>query len=289
MLALLTAPAEGAAASAPSFRFADPDEPQLAVADLGVTRGDGIFETIGVQAGRAQAVDAHLARLARSAALLELPAPREDAWREAVIAVTGQLPADREAYVKLVHTRGVEGTGVATGWVLGAVSPDHGETRTCGIGVVLLDRGLPHDIAGAAPWLLLGAKTLSYAGNMAALREARRRGADDALFLSSDGFLLEGATSSLVLRFGDRLVTPSTGLGILAGTTQADAFRFARGLGMTTGYEVLPRDALDQADAAWLLSSVRYAAPVRAVDGVERAIDAALTARMNAFLTARTA
>ena len=46
--------------------------------------------------------------------------------------------------------------------------------------------------------------------------------------VSSDGYLLEGATSNLLLSRGDRLITPSTSLGILAGTTQAEAFRFAR-------------------------------------------------------------
>lgn len=288
VLALLTAPAEGGVAPTSAYRFADPDEPRLSVSDLGVTRGDGVFETVGVQGGRAQAVDAHLARLARSAALLELPAPWEDAWREALIAAAERLPADREAFVKLMYTRGVEGSGVPTGWVLGALSPDHTAARTRGIAVAVLDRGVPHDVAGAAPWLLLGAKTLSYAVNMAALREVRRRGAEDALFVSSDGYLLEGPTSSLVLRLDDRLVTPSPGLGILAGTTQADAFRFARGRGLTTGYEVLPRSALEQADAAWLLSSVRNAAPVRSVDGQERAVDVDFTADLNAFLLART-
>jgi 4-amino-4-deoxychorismate lyase len=171
--------------------------------------------------------------------------------------------------------------------VLGSPSPDHTVARTSGIAVVVLDRGLPHDSAGELPWLLQGAKTLSYAVNMAALREARRRDADDALFVSSDGVLLEGPTSNLLLKRGDRLVTPSTSLGILAGTTQAEAFRFARLHGLTTSYEVLGPEALAAADALWFLSSVRNAAPVRSVDGVERPIDAAFTAELNAHLLAR--
>src|SRR5206468_8857480 len=117
-------------------------------------------------------------------------------------------------------------------------------------------------------WLLQGAKTLSYATNMAALREAKRRGVDDALFVSSDGYLLEGPTSNLVLKRGDRLITPSTSLGILAGTTQAAAFAFGRSRDLLTSYELLPREALDDADGLWLLSSVRNAAPIREIDGV---------------------
>ncbi|GAA2749426.1 aminodeoxychorismate lyase [Amnibacterium kyonggiense] len=286
VLAVLTAPDAGREAPEP-FRFVDPDTAVLQVRDLGATRGDGVFETMGVGSGRAQAVDAHLARLARSAAMLELPEPDEAAWRAATIAVAERLAHHAEGFVKLVYTRGVEGTGRPTGWVLGSPSPDHTAARTAGIDVVVLDRGLPHDSAGELPWLLQGAKTLSYAVNMAAIREAKRRGADDALFVSSDGFLLEGPTSSLLLQRGDRLLTPSTSLGILAGTTQAEAFRFGRAQGLTTSYEVLTPDALADADALWLLSSVRNAAPIKAIDGVARSIDAEFTSRLNAHLLAR--
>ena len=286
VLAVLTAPAAGGEAGEP-FRFADPATPLVSVLDLGVTRGDGVFETLGVGGGRAQAVDAHLARLARSAAMLELPAPDESAWRAAAIAVAERLADHAEAFVKLVYTRGIESTGQPTGWVLGSPSPDHTAARTAGISVTVLDRGLAHDSTGDLPWLLQGAKTLSYALNMAAGREARRRGVDDALFVSSDGYLLEGPTSNLLIKRGDRLITPSTSLGILAGTTQAEAFRFARSEGMTTSYEVLPREALESADALWLLSSVRNAAPIREIDGVSRPIDATFTAALNAHLLAR--
>jgi 4-amino-4-deoxychorismate lyase len=270
-----------------AFRFTDPAAPVVSVVDLGVTRGDGVFETLGVSEGRAQAVDAHLARLARSAAMLELPEPDEAAWRAATFAVAERLAGHAEAFVKLVYTRGVEGSGQPTGWALGAPSPDHTAARTGGIRVTVLDRGLPHDSAGELPWLLQGAKTLSYAVNMAAGREAKRRGVDDALFVSSDGYLLEGPTSNLLIKRGDRLITPSTSLGILAGTTQAEAFRFARGEGMTTSYELLRLEALESADALWLLSSVRNAAPIREIDGVARPIDPAFTARLNAHLLAR--
>lgn len=286
VLAVLTAPAAGGEADEP-YRFVDPAVPLVSAVDLGVTRGDGVFETLGVGEGRAQAVDAHLARLTRSAAMLDLPAPDEEAWRAAVSAVAEQLSAHVEAFVKLVYTRGVEGTGQPTGWVLGSPSPDHTVARTEGVRVTVLDRGLSHDSAGDLPWLLQGAKTLSYALNMAAGREARRRGVDDALFVSSDGFLLEGPTSNLLIKDGDRLITPSTSLGILAGTTQAAAFRFASGQGMSTSYEVLPRDVLESADALWLLSSVRNAAPIREIDGVGRPIDAGFTAALNAYLLAR--
>jgi 4-amino-4-deoxychorismate lyase len=285
----------------PSHYPADTAAPQLSVLDLGATRGDGVFETISVGNGHLQALEPHLARFAHSAAMLDLPVPDAEQWRRAIREVAGRLvsragvPVD-EGFVKIVLTRGLEavsgshlpGAAAPTAWALAAVAPDHSRARREGIRIVLLDRGYRHDIAQTAPWLLAGAKTLSYAVNRSVFREAARRGAEDALFLSSDGYLLEGAVSNLVLKRGDTLLTPRTDLGILAGTTQADMFGWAAGRGFATEYALLTVDDVASADAAWLVSSGRHAAPIRSVDGVDRAIDAALTSEVNAFLHART-
>ena len=119
---------------------------------------------------------------------------------------------------------------------------------------------------------------------MAAIREAKRRGADDAVFLSSDGFVLEAPTASLILRRGDTFVTPAPNGGILHGTTQLSLFEHLAAAGFATAYETVPASALQDADAAWLVSSVRLAAPIVAVDGAPLAHDAELTASMNAYL-----
>lgn len=280
---------------------ADVAAPQLSVLDLAATRGDGIFETISLGNGRLQALEPHLARFAHSAAMLDLPTPDAAHWRAAIVEVAAHLasvasePVD-EGFVKIVMSRGIEGGSgallpgatVPTGWALAAVAPDHSAARRDGIRVVLLDRGYRHDIAQTSPWLLAGAKTLSYAINRGVFREAARRGADDALFVSSDGYLLEAAVSNLVLMRGQTMLTPRTDQGILAGTTQADIFTWASGRGFATEYSMLTPDDLASADAAWLVSSGRHAAPIRAVDGVERPIDSSLTSEINAYLHART-
>jgi 4-amino-4-deoxychorismate lyase len=275
---------------------ADVAAPQLSVLDLAATRGDGIFETISLGNGHLQALEPHLARFAHSAAMLDLPVPDAAQWRAAITEVASHLLEVDEGFVKIVMSRGVEGgsgsllpgVAVPTGWALAAVAPDHSPARRDGIRVVLLDRGYRHDVAQTAPWLLAGAKTLSYAINRGVFREAARRGADDALFVSSDGYLLEAAVSNLVLKRGQTLLTPRTDLGILAGTTQADIFTWAAGRGFATEYALLTVDDLNSADATWLVSSGRHAAPIRTLDGVERAIDAPLTAEINAYLHART-
>jgi 4-amino-4-deoxychorismate lyase len=278
-------PAEGWSST---IRRSSPDAPTLLVTDLAAIRGDGIFETLGVLGGHPQQVEPHLARLAHSAAMLDLPAPNAAQWRAAIAAGAALLPDDEQGGIKLVLTRGPEGTGVPTAWVMASTAGNAFESeRTNGLRVALLDRGYDHNVAQTAPWLLAGAKTLSYAVNMAAQREARRRGADDALFVSSDGYVLEAPTSTLIARFGDRIVTPRTDIGILAGTSQLSVFDFATSGGLKAEEVLLTPDELRTADAAWLVSSVRLAAPIIAVDDTQLPLDRELTDAMNTALLAR--
>jgi len=278
----------GATAAAESRLIdADAQHPQLSVLDVAATRGDGIFETLSIGRGHPQALDAHLERFARSARILDLAAPELAVWRDAVLTIAQRLADHDESWLKIVLTRGIEGQPLPTGWAYGTVSPDFRRERTEGISVVLLDRGLRSDVSATSPWLLAGAKTLSYAVNRAAVREAQRRGSDDVIFVSSDGLLLEGPTSTLVVRRGDELSTPPDSYGILPGTTQIDLFAAADQWGLRTAVGPLTADDLHSADAAWLVSSVRHAAPVRSVDGRSLTIDSELSAAMNGFLRAR--
>lgn len=286
-LVMLNQPSADAAPhieGAPAFAFADPTVAQLSVLDLGATRGDGVFESISVGGGHPQALEHHLRRFARSAASLDLPAPDLDVWRDAILASITELDPSPEAWIKTVLTRGIEGDGRPTGWVYATQSPDFSTVRAEGVRVVMLDRGYRHDVEATSPWLLAGAKTLSYAINRAVYREAARRDADDVIFVSSDGIVLEGPTSTVIYRVGDEILTPGTGLGILEGTTQANVFRYAESLGLSTGFRLITPDDLLRADAAWLVSSVRHAVPIRALDGNALAIDSEFTAGINEYL-----
>ncbi|MCU1406644.1 MAG: 4-amino-4-deoxychorismate lyase [Glaciihabitans sp.] len=294
-LVIVTGPAADNAtpgAPAPGFHLADPDLPQLRVTDLAASRGDGVFESISVIDGHPHALEAHLNRLAQSAAILDLPRPGLPVWEAAILRVVEELDPTREASLRAVYSRGIEGGSTPTGWVYGAPSPDYSAVRSAGVGVVLLDRGYRHDIQHTAPWLLAGAKTLSYAVNRAALREANRRGADDVIFVSADGYILEGATSSVLFMVAGRLLTPgtaeTTGIGILEGTTQGDVFRWAEENNLSPTTVMATPDDLRGSDAAWLVSSSRHAVPIRSIDGQPHPLDAGITSAINSYLAGRT-
>ena len=266
-----------------TFRVVDPSAPALSVGELSTQRGDGVFESIGVVDGHAQEVEPHLQRLAHSASLCDLPAPHLGQWRAAVTRAAAEAPSG-EAVIKLILSRGVDHGPAPTAWVTAAPAGDFTAARSQGIRVVTLDRGYDSGAAERAPWLLLGAKTLSYAVNMAALREARRRGADDAIFLTSDGVVLEAPTASLILRLDGRYVTPVPTGGILHGTTQLSVFEHLEARGLPTSYARVPAADLAAAEAAWLVSSVRLAAPIIAIDGTPLAIDRTMTDELNSYL-----
>lgn len=266
-----------------TFTVVDAAAPALSVGELSTQRGDGVFESIGVINSHAQEVIPHLERLANSARLCDLPTPHLEQWRQAIAVAAAECPAG-EWVIKLILSRGVEHGPTPTAWVTAAPASDFSTVRQSGVKVVTLDRGYGLDAAERAPWLLLGAKTLSYAVNMAALREAHRRGADDAIFLSSDGFVLEAPTASLVLRFGDRFITPAPSGGILHGTTQLSVYEYLSSRGFKPGYDRVPATELAQADAAWLVSSIRLAAPITAIDAHPLPVDHALTTELNEYL-----
>jgi 4-amino-4-deoxychorismate lyase len=249
---------------------ADPDVAQIKVDDLGLLRGDGVFETVLVVGGRPRELRPHLERLARSAAMLDLPEPDLAAWERVAAQVLDRWAGSAEMVLKLVYTRGSDGdpAAVPTGFALGSeVAPAVLKARAEGVAAITLERGFAPDLAERAPWLLLGAKPLSYGVNMAALREARRRGAEDVIFTATDGSVFEGPTSNVVLAKGRTLYTPPPSIGILAGTTQAALFRGAERAGWAVKVEPLTVRDLVEGDGVFMASSVRKLTRVHTLDG----------------------
>jgi 4-amino-4-deoxychorismate lyase len=269
---------DGAAVAVPA------DQPVVTAFDQGLGRGDGVFESVAVVDGRAPYVAAHLARMRSSAALLELPDPGDDVWHALLDTVLADWPAGVEGVCRLFLTRGL-GVG-APPTALALLSPVPAEAlqqRAEGISVVSLGLGVPAAFRAGAPWLLGGAKTLSYAVNMAAQRHAHAVGADDVVFTSLEGQLLEGPTSTVVWSADGVLHTPPLDTGILPGTTMARLFARAADAGRPTAVTAGTVDDLHAADAVWLVSGVRGAVVVHTLDGVPRG-DAGLSERLRELL-----
>jgi 4-amino-4-deoxychorismate lyase len=252
-----------------------PGTPLLFADDLAAVRGDGVFETLLVRDGRACLIDAHLGRLSHSAKLIDLPKPDLSAWRHAIDLATKQWVGDTsdEAMMRLVYSRGRERGSAPTAYVMvNPVTDRIAAVRNDGLAAITLPRELPSAGVENMPWLLAGAKTLSYAINMAALRHADRHGAGDVIFVSSDGYILEGPRSTVVIAVdGDDgnvcLLTPPPWYPILRGTTQQALFTVARAKGYDCDYRALRVADLLAAQGIWLVSSMTLAARVHTLDG----------------------
>jgi len=239
----------------------DPTEPVIRADDEGLLRGRAAFETLRVYSGRPFSLEAHLDRLTASAASIGLPAVER---RRLQVLVGLVLPKAEggDASLRLVWTAGPTG-GIPSALALLSTIPEWiEETRERGATAVSL-----LGVRASAPWLLPGVKSTSYAVNMAAEAEARRRGVDEALFVDGDGVVLEGTVTNVWWRAGSKLYTPGLDLGILAGVTRAALIQLAPKCGYQVVEGAYPLTELIVAEEAFTSSSVREVMPLVEIDG----------------------
>jgi branched-chain amino acid aminotransferase len=253
----------------------------LSAFDRGFQLGDGIFETLRATGGRSTELPEHLARLHRSAEGLDidLPADLDAAVADGIallLAADGLDRPDGDASIRITVSRGayrsrgvlppdeiVPATVVIQAWPVAQVPDAH------------LERGL-HLVASAVrrdpqnPLATL--KTTSRAEYVYARLEARRAGADDALFLTVDDHLSEGTSANIFLVRavgGDalELATPSLDSAILPGTTRSWLLDWGARVGLRPFEGALTRADLAAAREAFLSSSVAGILPVTAFEG----------------------
>jgi branched-subunit amino acid aminotransferase/4-amino-4-deoxychorismate lyase len=234
------------------------DEPVLHPDDEGVLRARAVFETMRVYGGTPFRLGAHLDRFAASAARVGLRPPERGAFTAAAAEAVAAAGAP-DAILRLLWTAGREGAERPLGLALVSELP-------AGLDE-LRARGLRLATVPWTPGALAGAKSTSYAENLAARDAAARRDADDALLAAADGTVLEAPTANVWWREGDRLLTPSLALPILAGVTRGALLELAPAAGYTVEEGSFPLERLTGAAEVFLSSSVREVMPVVAVDG----------------------
>ncbi len=240
----------------------DPGDPVVRADDEALLRGRAAFETLRVYGGRPFRLERHVDRLEASAASIALPAVDRGEIAELAAAV---LPATggSDTVLRLVWTAGpAEGppTGLA---LLSPVPAWIEEMRPRGARAVSL-----LGVRAVVPWLLPGVKSTSYAVNMAAEAEAKRRDADEAIFVDSDDYVLEGTVTNMWWRSDRTLFTPALDLGILAGVTRATLLELAPACGYEVEEGAYHLEDVLGADEAFTSSSVREVMPLIEVDGV---------------------
>jgi branched-chain amino acid aminotransferase len=258
-------------------QLAPADAPHLSAFDRGFQLGDGVFETLRARAGRPTEIGAHLARLRSSAEGLGIVLPgtvEEDVAAGIVRLLEAEDLAGPggDAAIRVTVSRGAffgrgllppadaepAPTVVVQAWPVPPPPAGHIER-----GIRLVTSQVRRDPSSPLGRL----KTTSRADHVYARLEAKRAGADDALFLTIDGHLSEATTANIFLVHGMSLATPSLACGILAGTTRDWILAWGAGVGLQAAEELLLPGDLATADEAFLSSSVAGILPVTTLDG----------------------
>ncbi|MBV9413085.1 MAG: aminotransferase class IV family protein [Acidimicrobiia bacterium] len=238
-------------------RLSTEGEAQVSPFDHALLTGDGVFETLKVEGGVPFAVRRHLERLTRSAAGLAIDPPSADQIRDALDQVVAANDLS-EGVARITLTGGPAPLGSDRGSVGPTLIVACGPPRGWGAEAAVAVAPWPRNERSA----LAGLKTVSYAENVIALRWAKERGAEEAVFGNLAGQLCEGTGTNVFVAVAGRMLTPPLNSGCLAGVTRDLLLE----LGVAEEAD-LPLSALAEADEAFLTSSTRDVHPISSVDG----------------------
>jgi D-alanine transaminase len=246
-------------------RFLPIAKAKVSVEDRGFQFGDGVYEVVRSYNGRLFRLDAHLERLAQSAAAIRLPLRYSRAqWRRLILRAYG-LSAFPEAKVYLQVTRGVaprdhrfpkgvKPTVVITVRKLDAL-PE--AARRDGVRVITTP-----DLR----WARCDVKSLNLLANVLAREEARAAGVFEAI-LVRDGHVTEGSVSNVFAVINGAVTTSPTDPSILPGITRAATLELIRREGIPLVERAISVAELRGADEVFLTGTTVEIVPVVAVDG----------------------
>ncbi|MFU8840868.1 MAG: aminotransferase class IV [Nitriliruptoraceae bacterium] len=243
-------------------RLAPASTARISALDRGFRSGEGVFTTLRADAGRVFRLRAHLDRLLRDAATLEL---HLDAER-----LTGAVAATVAANHHLGPSLAVRITCSAGPVDLAAAFPATGpRAPTVVVTAQAVGPGRGAARGHPVPWhrQLAQLKSTSYLPATLAQQHARAQGATDAL-LCDDGHVLEAASANLFVLHRGTVHTAPVEAGVLPGVTRSAVLEVLADLGLPAVQRACTLAELRAADEAWLTSAVRG---IRALTHVEDA------------------
>jgi branched-chain amino acid aminotransferase len=204
-------------------RHYEKEEAKVSVFDHGLLYGDGIFEGIRAYSGRVFCLREHLARLFNSAKGVLIDLPWSKAEIEAAIVDTIRLNNLKDAYVRVVVTRGVGDLGLdmrkckrPSLIIIAdkiALYPEAVYKKGLELVTSSLRRTSPDQLSPSI-------KSLNYLNNILARAEATRAGAHEAILLNQQGYVSECSGDNIFFLRDGRLYTPPVWSGILEGVTR---------------------------------------------------------------------
>ena len=253
------------------------DEAVVSIYDRGLLYGDGLFETLRTYRGKPFRLDAHLERLASSAAFLKIPLPfKKEEIKEAVYELLRRNRLS-DAYVRITLTRGPYGPPARCGKSSGRLGL---ETEQATLFIVSRQftpyparlyrfgaKAIISRIRRSPRSVLLQHKTLNYLNNILARTQAQESGADEAIFVNTAGFLTEATVSNLFVVKEGQVFTPPVSAGLLPGITRQAVLEICHRNCIPARENNLRLIALAQAHEAFLTNSLMEIMPLCFIAG----------------------
>jgi branched-chain amino acid aminotransferase len=265
--------------------FVEESNAAISLRDTGLLHGAGVFTTMRSYGGRVFRLDQHLQRLRGSCEALFIPLQHKDEALREVVAELLQRNDLADARLRLTITRGtahtdpLHGTHLEPNVFLAAsqIEPYPQEFYEHGLTVFLLDEQKlnPYELQA-------GHKTLNYLSRLAALREANRRGAGEALWFNVHNYLQSGSISNVFIVKNQTLITPPTNAelrdakvaeataypksAVLPGVTRAAVLELAAAEKMEVKLASIDVNQLLEADEVFLTNSVMQVMPVSRIE-----------------------
>lgn len=250
--------------------FVPEEKAVVSVFDHGLLYGDGVFEGIRAYHNRVFKLQEHIERFYESARtiMLELPLGQEE--MSEVVLETCRRNNLRDAYIRLVATRGIGDLGLdprkckkPTIFCIAAsiqLYPEELYTKGLEVVTVATRRNLSE---ACNPRV----KSLNYLNNIYGKIEANLAGVPEAIMLNQEGYVAEATGDNIFLVKKGKLITPPSYAGILEGVTRNCVMDLARERGITVEEKLFTRHDVYNADECFLTGTAAELIPVVKVDG----------------------
>lgn len=231
---------------------------KVSVEDRGFLFGDGVYEALRIYSGRPFGLEAHLDRLAKSCAGIELALPFEKPALAREILKLARRCEGGDALLYLQVTRGPSPRNhiypkqpkPTVFFFIRPLAP-----------LPPVGEGPPHTLLSVPDerWQRCWIKSIGLLANVIAKNRADRAGADEAIFIDN-GIVTEGASSNLFMVIGRRLVTHPLGNKVLPGVTRELLLDCARAAGIPADESRVKLEDARRADEVFITSATREVA-----------------------------
>lgn len=262
---------------------------KISVFDHAVLYGDGVFEGIRSYNGRVFEGPAHLKRFYNSMKGIDLEVPWTTEQLEKALddslAANGLLDPSKDAYIRLVATRGVGKLGISPRrtWkptvfiIANTIAMYPPEVYTDGMEIIVCSYVRNH--GNAMPPQI---KSLNYLNNILGKIEAHEANVPEAIMMNHLGNVAEATGDNVFIVRNGQIQTPPVSAGLLEGITRNTIIRLAR----EHGYEAVERDLsrmeLYSADEVFLTGTGAQVVPVISID--KRTIGTGKPGKITKFL-----